>query len=173
MKTKRNLSKFSAQRAVLSDMLPFETPPCFSNGGFFNFLSKFNICIRREKSGNYVEWDCDDDTCDATIALIFDLKIPFIVCLEAIQESGKSIIRQRAKLTGTTLRTKPFHFEVAHKNNESRRLTIIHPRNQLEVANFFYENAQLVTYYAGLSPFSLRKPASVAKDVFFDDKLHR
>lgn len=154
-------------------MLPFETPPCFSNGGFFNFLSKFNVCVRREKSGNYVEWDCDDDTCDATIALIFDIKKPLIACLETIQESGKSIIRQRAKLTGKTLRTRPFHFEVAHKDNESRRLTVIHPRNQLEVANFFYENAPLVTYYAGLSPFSLRKPASVAKDVFFDDKLHR
>jgi len=173
MKTRRNLSKFSLQRAVLSDMLPFETPPSFSNGGYFNFLCKFNVRVSRGQSGNFVEWNCEDHTCDATIALIFDAQKPFISCPETFQEFGKTIIRQRTKLAKNALRTKPFHFEVAHKENDSRRLTVIHPRNQLEVANFYHENSPLITYYAGLSPFSLRKPANVAKDVFYDDKLHR
>jgi len=173
MRSKWNLSKFSGQRATLSDMLPFETPPSFSNGGFFNFLSQYNIKIRRENNVYYVEWDCIDDSCDEAITLVFDVADPFMACVENRTEFGKKIVRQRVKLSKYALRTQPFHFEIAHKDNDSRRLSIIHPRNQLEVANFYDENSSLITYHASLSPFSLRKPAKVAKDVFFDDKLHK
>lgn len=173
MKNKCNLSKFSAQRATLSDMLPFETPPSFSNGGYFHFLSHYNVKIRCIKGTDYVEWNCDDEKCDEVIKLIFNVELPFIACFEQCKEFGKIFIRNRAKLAKNALRTQPFHFEIAHKDNDSRCLSIIHPRNQLEVANFYDENSSLITYYAGLSPFSLRKPANVAKDVFYDDKLHR
>lgn len=173
MRSKCNLSKFSGQRATLSDMLPFETPPSFGNGGFFNFLSQYNIRIRRVMGVNYVEWDCADDCCDQAIQLIFNVDLPFMACVEIHVEFGKEIVRQRVKLSNSALRTQPFHFEIAHKENGSRRLSIIHPRNQLEVANFYDENSSLISYYAGLSPFSLRKPASVAKDVYYDDKLHK
>lgn len=173
MKNRRNLSKFSLQRATLSDILPFETPPSFSNGGYFIFLSQFNVRILRVQSEGYVEWDCADHSCDSAIALIFNVEKPLVAHVETLQEFGKSIVRKRVKLAKYALRTKPFHFEIAHKENDSRRLTIIHPRNQLDVANFYHANSQLITYYAGLSPFSLRKPASVAKDVFYDDKLHK
>lgn len=173
MTAKRNLSKFSLQRATLSDMLPFETPPSFSNGGFFNFLSQFNVRVKRGKDVSYVEWDCEDHRCDAAISVIFDVEKPFMSCVESFEEFGKTVIRQRVKVANKSLRTHPFHFEIAHKENDSRRLTIIHPRNQVEVANFYHENSQLITYYAGLSPFSLRKPSNVAKDVFYDDKLHK
>ncbi|MEP2707823.1 MAG: antiviral reverse transcriptase Drt3b [Roseibium sp.] len=173
MTIRRNLSKFSGQRATLSDMLPFETPPSFSNGGYFYFLSKFNIRVLEWNKIKFVEWDCEDDSCDHAIELIFNVKKPFITGIETRLEFGKTIVRRRAKLAGQSLRTQPFHFEIAHKENDSRRLTIIHPRNQLEVANFYHENSDLITYYAGLSPFSLRKPSTVAKDVFYNDKLHK
>lgn len=173
MRSKCNLSKFSAQRAVLSDMLPFETPPSFSNGGYFHFLSQYNVKVRHDKNKNFVEWDCDSENCDQVIRLIFNVASPFIACIERHEEFGKSILRRKAKLASRALRTQPFHFEVAHKDNDSRRLSIIHPRNQLEVANFYYDNSSLITYHACLSPFSLRKPANVAKDVFYDDKLHK
>ena len=173
MKSKCNLSKFSSQRATLSDMLPFETPPSFSNGGYFNFLSRYNVKIRSIKGIDYVQWDCDDEQCDQVIKLIFNVKIPFVACIEEYKKFGKKYIQQRVKLEKGSLRTHPFHFEIAHKDNDSRRLSIIHPRNQLQVANFYCDNSSLITYYAGLSPFSLRKPASVAKDVFYDDKLHK
>ncbi len=100
-------------------------------------------------------------------------QVTFSASFEQRNEFGKSYIRKRAKLANNGLRTQPFNFEIAHKDNDSRCLSIIHPRNQLEVANFYDENSSLITYYAGLSPFSLRKPANVAKSVFYDDKLHR
>ncbi len=173
MRNKRNLSKYSAQRATLSDMLPFETPPSFSNGGYFNFLSQYNVKIIREKNNNYIEWDCDDDRCHEVINIIFNLENPLNIMVQTHVQFGKKIVRNRASLSKNALLTQPFHFDIAHKDNDSRRLSIIHPRNQLEVANFYYENSSLITYFAGLSPFSLRKPASVAKDVFYDDKLHK
>lgn len=173
MTIRQNLSKFSLQRATLSDMLPFETPPSFSNGGYFNFLSQFNVRIGTVHAIGYVEWDCDDDDCDAAIALIFNTRRPAIVCIEQLRMFGKTVTRRRARLAKHALRTKPFQFEVAHKEHGSRLLTIIHPRNQLEVANFYHENSQLITYYAGLSPFSIRKPKSVTKDIFYDDRLHK
>ena len=173
MKSKCNLSKFSSQRATLSDMLPFEIPPSFGNGGFFNFLSENNVNLTYKGKQKYVEWDCEDESCDETIKLIFNTAEPHIPFLTTHRECGKSIQRRKLELETQSLRTHPFHFEIAHKDNDSRQLSIIHPRNQLEVANFYHNNASLITYHAGLSPFSLRKPASVAKDVFYDDKLHK
>lgn len=178
MKSKCKLSKFSAQRAVLSDMLPFEIPPSFSNGGYFHFLSKYNVRIKREKNHNgkdidFIEWDCPDTSCDEVIKLIFNAADPFIVCVSDYKEFGAHIPSRKARLSIGAMRTHPFHFEIAHKDNDSRCLSIIHPRNQLDVANFYSENSSLITYYSSLSPFSLRKPASVAKDVFYDDKLHK
>nr|WP_298821459.1 antiviral reverse transcriptase Drt3b [uncultured Roseibium sp.] len=173
MATKRNLSKFSKQRAVLSDMLPFETPPSFSNGGYFNFLSRYNVRIVRGHPNSTIEWDCDDGSCDTVILLLFAITPPFNIEIEQVTEFGRTFSRRRIQFNSRNLRTQPFHFEIAHKETDSRRLTIVHPRNQLEVANFYHNNSHLITYYASLSPFSLRKPASVAKDVFYDDKLHK
>lgn len=173
MKTRSNLSKYAAQRATLSDMLPFETPPSFGNGGYFHFISQYNVKILHEKGAVYVDWDCPDGRCDAAIMLIFGISDPLIACIENKLEFGKQITRQRVKMDSRALRTQPFHFEIAHRDNESRRLSIVHPRNQLEVANFYEENAELIIYFAGLSPFSLRKPARIAKDVYYDDNLHR
>lgn len=173
MRTRRNLTRYSKQRATLSDMLPFETPPSFNNGGFFNFLSGFNVRITEGLKQRYVEWDCEDERCDAAIALILGIQFPFIACVETSKEFGRSFKRHKVPLSWDCLKIRPFHFEIAHKEIDSRRLTVIHPRNQLEVANFYHDNSELITYFTSLSPYSLRKPASVAKDVFFDDKLHR
>lgn len=55
------------QRAILTDMLPFEIPPTFSNKGFYRFIRENEIII----DGNQVSWICADDTLDSTIRLIF------------------------------------------------------------------------------------------------------
>ncbi len=69
------------------------------------------------------------------------------------------------------MRTKPYGFDIAHKEREFRRLSVIHPRNQLAVAHFYNRNSANIVYHAGLSEFSIRHPASVAKTVKFSDRL--
>jgi len=66
----------------------------------------------------------------------------------------------------------PFGFDISHKVTEARRLTIPHPLNQLAVAEFYHAHAATIEYYAGLSPFSIRKPVRVARYSNFRDKMH-
>lgn len=71
------------------------------------------------------------------------------------------------------MRTKPYGFDITHKEREFRRLSVIHPRNQIAVAHFYHLNSASILYHAGLSDLSIRHPASVAKTVKFSDRLFR
>lgn len=173
MRSKQNLGKYEAHRSILSDMLPFETPPSFSNGGFFNFLKNYNIQLSREDGQFHVQWDCEDDSCNKLIEILFNSEAANNISEEVLEFQGNISTRKKSKLKSLAMRTQPFQFNISHKIKDSRQLSIIHPRNQLDVANFYYKNSALIRYYASLSPFSLRKPSNVAKSVFFDDKLHR
>lgn len=169
---KRSLNN-SSQRALLNEMLPFEVPPSFSNGGFFNFLSKHNVRLTSNSSGEntYVEWVSEDESLDAVISIIFNVRKDCCITTHTQKKAGKEKEMRKHKLEVKALITRPFHFEISHKEGEFRRLSIVHPRNQLGVANFIYDNSNLITYYGSLSPFSLRKPTKIARSVCFDDAL--
>lgn len=69
--------------------------------------------------------------------------------------------------------TRPFIFNINHKVNDFRKLSIIHPSNQVKVIDFYEKNKSLILYYCSVSPFSIRRPASVAKFTFYNDLLHK
>ena len=52
-------------------------------------------------------------------------------------------------------------------------MSIPHPRNQFYVANFYARYSASIVYYASRGSFSIRHPVSVARKVFFNDKLHK
>ena len=54
-------------RPVLTDMLPFEVPPTFSNRGYYSFLLKNGI----EIEGKELRWISDTSMLDSTIRLLF------------------------------------------------------------------------------------------------------
>ena len=51
------------QRSILTDMLPFEVPPTFSNRGYYRFLRDNSVEIEKGQ----LRWVCKTDALDRTI----------------------------------------------------------------------------------------------------------
>jgi len=54
--------------------------------------------------------------------------------------------------------TIPFIFSTSHKRDQLRQLSLMHPKGQLLVIDFYDQYKDLLMYYCGLSSFSLRSP---------------
>lgn len=155
------------QRAVLTDMLPFEVPPTFSNRGFFRFLRKHSIEIEKGQ----LRWVCDTTDFDQTLRLLFGIAPKIPITIEVVTEWGKQKTRRSVPISKCQMDTVPFNFRVAH-NLDGRTLSVVHPRNQVEVASFYAMHSALIIYYTSVSEFSIRRPVSVSRYAYYKDKLH-
>jgi hypothetical protein len=155
------------QRSVLTDMLPFEVPPTFSNRGFYRFIRDCNL----EITDGYIKWECKNSALDAVMYLLFGIKDSAQIKQENVTEWGKAKRRRIVATKDCLMNTIPFNFKVAHKL-DGRILSVIHPRNQAEVANFYARHKALIIYYASRSEFSIRHPVSISRYTYFADKLH-
>ena len=155
------------QRSVLTDMLPFEAPPTFSNRGFYRFLRDRGIDIE----GGQLRWYSDSSGLDLVMSLLFGIKKEAVVVSDTRAEWGRTKTRKLVPIAKCCTTTMPFNFRVAHRI-EGRSLSVIHPRNQVLMANFYTDHSALIIYYASLGNFSIRHPVSVSRFAFFKDKLH-
>ncbi len=157
MKRNKRPIKYKKERVVLSDVLPFEIPVTFSNRHFYDFLTKNKV----ELSDNKIKWGKNENTLNTIIKLLFDFRDKVVVT-NAIGINRK-----------WELKTIPFNYKISHKENDFRELTVIHPKNQLALIEFYEENKQLLLHYCSLSPFSIRKADKLAKFIFHKDKTHK
>lgn len=155
------------QRSVLTDMLPFEVPPTFSNRGFYRFLRDNNIDIEKRQ----LRWICETDALDRTMRLLFGINPDAVIATEVVTEWGKRKTRRSVPLKECQMATIPFNFRVAH-NLDGRTLSVVHPRNQVEVASFYATHSALIIYHTSVSEFSIRRPVTVSRYAYFKDKLH-
>jgi Reverse transcriptase (RNA-dependent DNA polymerase) len=167
MSKRRVLLSHRKQRAVLTDMLPFEVPPTFSNRGYFRFLRKHSI----EIENGQVRWICDTTDLDQTLRMLFGIALKTPIKTEVVTEWGKLKTRRSVPINKDRMATIPFNFRVAH-NLDGRTLSVVHPRNQVEVASFYATHSALITYYTSVSEFSIRRPVSVSRYAYYKDKLH-
>lgn len=156
------------QRSILTDMLPFEVPPTFSNRGFYRFLRKHNV----EIEGRQVRWISDTTNLDAAMRLLFGIAPTTEIDTKTLIEWGKTKTRRSVPEKDCRMDTIPFNFRVAH-NLDGRILSIVHPRNQVAVGSFYAAYSALIIYYTSVSEFSIRRPVSVSRYAFFKDKLHQ
>ena len=154
-------------RSVLTDMLPFEVPPTFSNRGYYSFLLRNGI----EMEGKELRWISDTNALDSTIRLLFGIDPAEPIKTVQVTEWGKQKVRRSVSLAKCEMATTPFNFRIAH-GMEGRTLTVVHPRNQVRVAEFYARHSALITYYSSISEFSIRHPVSVSRFAFFNDTLH-
>lgn len=106
--------KHDVFRALISDVLPYETPMIFSNHGFYRaqklgLIKKLDFLFSRENVGP---------------------SVPYTICVN-----------------------KP--------NGDKRELHIPHPAHQLAMANFIYDNSEIILSCCSVSNFSIRAPAGV------------
>lgn len=149
MNKKKIPIKYSKERVVLSDVLPYETPLTFSNRYFYQFIAN-----------------------DKNRQIIENPKLK----TENEQENKKIAITNQIIhkiLFGNSKHNSPFYYKISHKEVDFRELAIIHPKNQYDVVKFYEKYKDLILYYSTISNFSIRKPHKVAKYVFFNDKLHK
>ncbi|WP_162177899.1 antiviral reverse transcriptase Drt3b [Halotalea alkalilenta] len=145
------------ERMILSDILPYETPVSFSNRGFYEFLIRHNISVEE----NELKWSHSNSTTDLLISIIFGLKISEINSIRNINGVKKISIEN--------FTTIPFEYLIKHKRNEFRKLSIIHPRNQILAADFYEKYKEVIIYFCGKSQYSLRRPSRIARRVYWDE----
>lgn len=167
MAKRRVLLTHRKQRAVLTDMLPFEVPPTFSNRGYYRFLRNNSI----EIENNQLCWICATNDLDLTMRLLFGIRQDAVIETKVVTEWGKHKTRRSVPVSKCCMATIPYNFRVAH-NLDGRTLSIPHPRNQVAVANFYATHSAMIIYHTSVSQFSIRRPVSVSRYAYFKDKLH-
>lgn len=168
MRRKRDRLHSRRQRPVLSDTLPFEVPASFGNRHLFDLLSRYDVRI----VGNILRWEASSDVFDEAAYVLsgIDRTNPIVTSNET--KFGK--LRQYRSIAFNqqdAVKT-PFQFEICHRDNDSRSLSIPHPFSQILVANFYNDHADSIIYGTSRSAFSIRRPSSVARYSNYRDRMH-
>ncbi len=168
MRRKRERLHSRRQRPVLSDTLPFEVPASFGNRHLFDLLREYDVQV----IGNAVRWECDADTIDDAIYVLtgIDRISPVLTSHEV--KFGKQRHYRSIAFSNTDTVKIPFHFDICHRENDSRTLSIPHPFSQILVANFYNDHSDSIIYFTGRSHFSIRRPYSVARYSNHRDRMH-
>lgn len=157
---------YSKERVLFSDVLPYECPIIFSNRYLYRFLAKYlwvgeeiNVNNKTKEIKLSQKKRIDDIGAHSFAALLF-----------GSYEKGKSISELRHNKCAVFY---PFQFNIAHKANKDRTLSVIHPFNQWQVVDFYESYKYSILYLCNQSHFSIRKPCKVAKYFYYRDRLHR
>jgi len=156
VKRKKIPINYSKERVILSDVLPFEIPITYSNRHFYNFLVKNKIRLITSPDGSKkIVWQDENSFIGEILKLLFGFRQDKVILNNKIEISSK-----------TDLKKIPFSFKISHKDNDFRDLTIIHPKNQLDIIDFYENYRDIILYYSSISQFSIRKPNKVAKYIY-------
>lgn len=157
-KVKLNYSK---ERVLFSDVLPYECPIIFSNRYLYRFLAKYLWVGNVGKKDTQLKQTkrIDEEDPSAFAALLFG-------CYEHGKPISDLIHRNSAIFY-------PYQFNIAHKENKNRTLSIIHPYNQWQVVEFYEQYKYSILYFCNQSKYSLRKPHKIAQYFYYRDRLHR
>lgn len=175
MSKKKKHIKYPKERAILSDVLPYEIPITFSNRYFYRFLVDNEIELIpniKFKSKGITKAEHYPNTDINKIKGRIQYKSKFKGDnLDALTIILKILFS--TNLTGVNTRKTPFNYRISHKEKDFRELALVHPMNQLLLVNFYEQYKESIINSCSLSNFSIRKPDSVAKFTFFNDKLHQ
>jgi len=153
---------FPIERVVLSDVLPYEVPIVFSNRHFYGFLCDHSVHF----SENKIVWNKKDTALDSLVKLLMGVKSNIAV-KHSLQNGVwvSTIDLQRKDLPAI-----PFTFSTTHKQDQLRQLSLMHPRSQIMVVDFYNKFKDLLIYYSCRSEFTLRAPRRVAGCTYIDYK---
>ncbi len=170
MKRVRQNIGYKKERVVLSDILPYEVPPFFSNRHFYYFLVNNNISLFEGVKHKELRFKKNSSkSLEKIIKIVFGIDFRKQVKYNDIDNY------KYYNLKDEEFQKIPFKFRISHKNNDYRELTVIHPLNQLLLVSFYDKYKNDILYYSNKSKFSLRKPNKIAslkyyKDSTFDKK---
>jgi len=162
-KNRRKNIGYKKERVVLSDVLPYEIPPFFSNRHFYNFLIDNKVCL----IGNQLRFKKEQThILERLIRILFNIKFHQL----SISESNYDYFKINHDREYVTI---PFKFRIAHKDEDYRELTVIHPLNQLQLVNFYDKYKFSIMYYSNVGRYSLRKPSKIASLKYYKDSTNK
>lgn len=154
---------YSKERVLFSDVLPYECPIIFSNRYLYRFLAKYLWVDKRGAK--------DKETVLSQTKRIYDKDAyTFAALLFGCYNRGTVIGNLQHKDNDVFY---PFKFNIAHKPNKNRTLSIVHPFNQWQVVDFYERYKYSILYLCNQSHFSIRKPHKIAQYFYYRDRLHR
>ena len=157
MRRKKIRLRYKKERVLFSDVLPYEIPFIFTNRYFYRFLVKNKIQI----DGGVLKWDKDIDKGARLI----------LSCL--FQKQSKDIKnKNNINVEITSFKSIPFIYNILHKPNKCRLLSIIHPANQMMIVDFYNKYKNSILYLCSKSHYSIRFPQKVACYFYYKDRLH-
>lgn len=128
-KRKKIKLSYSKERVLFSDVLPYECPIIFSNRYLYRFLAKY-LWVGEERIVHNSKYNVlnqskrlNETDANAFAALLF-----------GSYENGKRIGTLQHRLNALFY---PYQFNIAHKPNKNRTLSIIHPYSQWQVVEFY------------------------------------
>ncbi|WP_163444903.1 antiviral reverse transcriptase Drt3b [Flavobacterium columnare] len=166
-KTGHNIG-YKKERVVLSDILPYEVPPFFSNRHFYNFLVKNKVVINEDDRTIQFKKD-NTGVLRRLIKTLFG--IPDNVNFNI--DTNFDCFKFNETAFEKVFLTIPFKFKITHKDNDYRELTVIHPINQLYLVGFYDKYKNTILYNTKLSRFSLRKPSKVSSLKYYKDNTNK
>ena len=156
---------YSKERVLFSDVLPYECPIIFSNRYLYRFFAKY-LWVGEEQKVNSIKCNVltqskrlKEKDANAFAALLLG-------CYKKDQKAGPLQHRLNALFY-------PYHFNIAHKPNKKRTLSIIHPYNQWQIVDFYEQYKYSILYLCSQSKYSLRKPHKIAQYFYYRDRLHK
>lgn len=147
------------ERAVISDVLPYEIPLTFSNRYFYDFLKENSV---EYKDGGF-EWQPTSKGAHLAIQLFLGVEEPNV---EEFNLKEKTNLKFQKGLTTTI----PFTYGITHKVDELRVLSFAHPRNQIKIIAFYDNYKDLLIYHCQKSKFSLRAPCKLARLIYWEPR---
>lgn len=164
-KRKKIKLSYSKERVLFSDVLPYECPIIFSNRYLYRFFAKY-LWVGEEQKVNSIKCNVltqskrlKEKDANAFAALLLG-------CYKKDQKAGPLQHRLNALFY-------PYHFNIAHKPNKKRTLSIIHPYNQWQIVDFYEQYKYSILYFCNQSKYSLRKPHKIAQYFYYRDRLHK
>lgn len=157
MKRKKIKLRYKKERVVFSDVLPYELPFIFTNRYFYRFLVKNEVWIGEDK---VLHWK--EGIHKGAVAILALLS----------QYSGNQLKDKTEIELQKRLVTIPFNYSIKHKETSNRRLSIVHPLNQIQMVDFYNRYRNTLLYMCGKSHFSIRYPNKVACYFYYKDRLH-
>lgn len=157
MRGKKIKLRYKKERVVFSDVLPYELPFIFTNRYFYRFLVKNEISI---DNNDMLHWK--EGAHKGVLAILALLS----------KNKGKQLKDKSEISVKESLVTIPFNYAIKHKETSNRRLSIVHPLNQIQMVDFYNQYKNMLLYMCGKSHFSIRYPNKVACYFYYKDRLH-
>lgn len=146
---------------VLTEVLPYEVPPNFSNVSWSRFLRRHEV----RKQGGELTWKPGGAEVEQLIKLVS--------LIDPTEPTSFDGHRQSVSLTGAAAKyTIPLELEARRANGEMRVLSVPHPSAQLRVVEYYQKHETAILDATSRSSFSLRRPAFIARFTNVTDRLH-